>query len=83
MRANDAECIYGMDIMIQVDAWSDAVGYPQVRNMADAIRKAFRGYEFSLATNALVTFDHDRTDYIRDGEINHASVRFTALVEQP
>lgn len=79
----NVDCVDGGEVMIQIDAWSIEPGQPQVRNMADAIRRAFRGYELSLATNALVTFDHWRTDYIVDGVLKHASVRFTAIVEQP
>lgn len=81
--SDDADCISSGEAMIQVDAWSDYAGQMEVRQMADAIRKAFRDYEFTLATNALVTFDHWRTDYTANGEIKHASVRFTAIIEQP
>lgn len=77
------DCVDGGEVMIQIDAWSTEPGQPQVLNMADAIRKAFRGHDISLVTNALVTFDHWRTDYIIDGALKHASVRFTAIVEQP
>lgn len=79
----DVDCIDGGEVMIQIDGWSIEPGQPQMRKMADAIRKAFRGYEFAMTTNALVTFDHWRTDYIVDGTLKHASVRFTAIVEQP
>lgn len=79
----DIDCVDGGEVMIQVDVWSIEPGQTQVRNIANAVRSAFRGYEFFLTTNALVTFDHWRTDYIVDGTLKHASVRFTAIVEQP
>lgn len=79
----DVDCIYGGEVMIQIDAWSDAGVMTEVRTIADAVRKAFRSHEFPLTANALVAFDHWRTDYIVDGALKHASVRFTAIVEQP
>jgi len=82
-QADDAECIVGGEIMVQVDAWSLEPQRTQMMDMADAIRKAFRDYEFELADNAVVLFEHWRTDYIVDGAIKHASVRFTAIVEEP
>jgi hypothetical protein len=81
--SEDADCISGGDFMIQVDAWSRGPGFPEVRRVADAVRKAVRGHTFTLTTNALVDFEHWRTDYVRDGTLHHASIRFTGIVEQP
>ncbi len=81
--SDNAECVITDDITFQIDAWSIDVGMPQVRRLAHAIRSAFRDYEFSLTENALVLFEHDRTDYLRDSDVKHASIRFTAVVEQP
>ncbi|RJG46502.1 DUF3168 domain-containing protein [Mesorhizobium sp. DCY119] len=82
-QSEDADCIDGGEVMIQIDAWSIEPGHPQVRNIADAIRKAFRGSDITLAQNALATFEHWRTDYIANGTLKQASVRFTAIIEQP
>lgn len=79
----DADCVYGGEVMIQVDAWSEATVLSEVRRIADAVRKAIRSADLSLTTNALVTLDHWRTDYIVDGAIKQASVRFTGIVEEP
>lgn len=78
----DADCVYGGEIFLQIDAWSTYQGNTEVRQMAHAIRSAFRDHEFSLNTNAMVTVDHFRTDFIRDGIVKHASVRFAAIVEE-
>lgn len=78
----DADCIYGGEVMIQVDAWSEATVLSEVRRIADAVRKAIRSADLSLTTNALVTFDHWRTDYVIDGALKQASVRFTGIVEE-
>lgn len=77
------DCIAGGEIMIQIDAWSDRPGQTEVRKIAHAIRGALAGTEPVLEENAVVTFEHDRTDFIIDGAIKHASVRFTATVEEP
>lgn len=83
-QSDDADCLTSGEIMVQIDAWSDQGSTKsEVRRMADAIRAAFRNYDLTLSTNALVTLEHWRTDYLRDGEIQHASVRFTAIIEQP
>lgn len=82
-NAQDADCIYGGEAMIQIDCWSDATVLSEMRSMADAVRRALRGWEPALTTNALVTFDHWRTDYIEDGALKHASVRYTAIIEEP
>lgn len=84
----DAECIDGGEVIIQIDAWSLGEtnapgGSTQVRKMADAIRRSLHRHEFALTQNALVEFEHWRTDCLRDGESTHASVRFTGFVETP
>lgn len=84
----DAECIDGGEVIVQIDAWSlgetNAPGAStQVRQMADAIRRSLHRYEFTLTQNALVAFEHWRTDYLRDADGNHASVRFTGFLETP
>lgn len=81
--SDDADCIFADDITFQIDAWSIDVGMPEVRNIAYAVRQAFRGFELVLTQNALVSFEHERTQYIRDGDVKHAAIRFTALTESP
>lgn len=81
-QTEDADCIYGGEVMIQVDVWSMATQLSESRLIAGAVRKALRGWEPTLATNALVTFDHWRTDYIEDDPMKHVSIRYTAIVEE-
>ncbi|OIS91933.1 DUF3168 domain-containing protein [Brucella cytisi] len=81
--ADDADCVYGHDIIFQIDVWSLELPQRQMREIANAVRLALRDWEPTLSDNALVDFRYWRTDYIRDGAINHASVRFTAFIEQP
>lgn len=83
VNADNADCIDSDDIVFQIDAWSVFPGRGQLGAVVNAIRQALRRWEPPLAQNALVTFDHWRTDYIRIPGINHASIRYTALIERP
>jgi len=78
---DDYDCVDGGEAMIQVDCWSDATVLSQVRQMADAVRVALRNWTPTLATNRVVSFDHLRTDYIQNGAIKQAAVRFTVIVD--
>ena len=83
-QSDDADCLISGEVMVQIDAWSNqGLTKSEVRRMAEAIRSALRDWHPTLTTNALVTLEHWRTDYLRDGEIQHASVRFNAIIEQP
>lgn len=77
------DCIDGGEVMIQIDCWSDATVLSQVRQVADAVRRALRNWEPTLATNALVSFEPWRTDFITDGNLKQAALRYTAIVEEP
>lgn len=83
--SDDVDCIDGFEISIQIDAWSRAVGFPEVRRIADAIRRALHTGEIALADNALVSFRHRVTREMRnpDGLTSHAAVTFEAFAEQP
>lgn len=82
-QSADADCIVGGDVMIQVDAWSISGSLAEVRRVSDLVRSALRNWEPTLTTNALVTFNHWRTDYIRAGALKQASIRYEAIVEEP
>lgn len=77
------DCIDGGEIMMQIDCWSESTTMKEIRDIADAVRRALRNWEPALATNAIVTFVPWRTDFIRDGALKQASLRYTAIVEEP
>lgn len=81
--SDDADCIEGLAISFQVDCWSQAVGFPQVREMADAVRRALHEADLSLSANALVSLMHRQTRVFRDpdGLTSHAAMTFDAFVE--
>lgn len=79
----EIDCITGGEVMIQIDAWSGYSGRTEVRTMAHAVRQALDDYDLPVAANAVVSFRHWRTDYLDEGAIQHASIRFTGIVEEP
>lgn len=81
-QSENVTCIRGGEVMIQVDCVSVSGSMAEVRQTAKAVRDALHEWEPDLASAAVVTFDHWRTDYIRDGAIKQASIRYTATVEE-
>ncbi|SMF53304.1 Protein of unknown function [Xaviernesmea oryzae] len=84
---DDADCVDGLEITMQIDCWSwgsgEAFSSAQVRKIAGAVRACLHEAEFPLAANALVSLRHRITRYQResDGATNRAIVSITAFVE--
>jgi len=83
--SEDTDCTTGFDITLQIDCWSRAVGFPEVKELSDAVRQALLGFEPALVSNALVYFQHRQTRIFRDpdGLSSHAAMTFEAFAEQP
>lgn len=81
--ADNADCIAADEITFQIDAWSRATGFPEVRKIAAAVRAALHEHEFDLTDNAFVSFEHRTTRVFRDpdGLTSHAAIEFRAIVE--
>lgn len=82
--SDDADCIDTDEISAQIDVWSDKPGYPEVKSIAGAIRAALDEADLSLSDNALASFEHRITRYMRDadGLTSRAVITFTALIER-
>lgn len=82
---NDADCIEAQEVTMQIDCWSDQRGFKQVRDVADAVRRALRHIELPFQQNAIVTFEHRATRYMRDpdGISSHAAMTYSAVIEVP
>jgi hypothetical protein len=80
--SDDAQCVTGYDIAFQIDCWSRAVGFPEVKKIAHEVKLALDQFALPLPTNTLVTFDHRQTRTFRDpdGLTSHAAMDFRALV---
>lgn len=81
----DADCITGFEISLQLDAWSRMPGAVEVQKIADAVRVALHDYDFTLPSNAAVYFQHRDSRIFRDpdGLTTQAAMSFTGYVEQP
>lgn len=82
---DDADCITGYEVAMQIDVWSRAAGSVEAKQVADAVRRALVGDGgLDLTDNALVVLVHRVTRVMRDpdGITTHAAINFTALVEQ-
>lgn len=79
----EADCIDGSEISIDLDCWSRGVGFPEVMKIADAVRRALHNHDFNLAANAAVYFRHRQTRTLRDpdGLTSHAILTFEAFIE--
>jgi len=85
MFSDDAECITGFEVTFQIDAWSRAVGFPEVKRIAEHVRAALTDETIELTDNALLSIEHSQTRILRDpdGLTNHAAIQFVAIIEQP
>ncbi|UEM09016.1 DUF3168 domain-containing protein [Bradyrhizobium barranii subsp. barranii] len=83
--SGDADGITGFDITIQIDAWSQKVGLPEVKRVAEQVRLALTEQELELKDNALVLLEHRQTRILPepDGLTSHAAIEFAAFIEQP
>lgn len=77
------DCQESSEIVIQIDAWSRKVGFPEVKAIANEVRRALHDYDLPLAENALVSFEFDGRRVLRDpdGKTSHAALTFRAVVE--
>ena len=83
--SDDVDCVDGFEITMQIDCWSRAVGFPEVKRISDTVRAALVKTDLTIADNALVYFEHRITRVFRDpdGLTSHAAISFQAFAEQP
>lgn len=81
--SDDADCVEGLDVSFQIDVWSRAVGFPEAKQIAGAVRAALHEAELILGEAALASLRHRQTRVMRDpdGLTSHAALTFEALVE--
>jgi hypothetical protein len=81
---DSADCITGLLVAQQIDCWSRAVGFPEVKRLADAVRASLHDADVSLTVNALVLIRCRQTQTLRDpdGLTSHAVLAIEALIER-
>ena len=79
-----ADCLELDNISVQIDVWSRDVSSAEMRELANAVRRALTKSELALEKNGLVLFNHENTRELRDtdGLTSHAAVNFEAVVQR-
>jgi hypothetical protein len=82
---DDATCIEGEDITMNVHVWSRADLDPlqEARQISHAVAQALHDYPLALPANRLVTLEHrgERVFYDVDDLTGHGVVEFRAIIE--
>lgn len=78
-----AECIDGVEIFSQVDVWSRAVGYGEVKAIVKEIMALLDDQSILVSGFSVVVFEHESTRYLRDpdGLTRHAAITFRGLLQ--
>ena len=81
---DDADCITGLEVTLQIDCWSRAVGQVECKQLVDLVRQALHRQSLSLTDNALVDIWVTLTRVFRDpdGLTTHGVVQVTAMIEE-
>ncbi|MBB6224566.1 DUF3168 domain-containing protein [Rhizobium leguminosarum] len=82
---DDATCVAGGQVYLTMHAWSRAVGFPEVKRIADAVVESLHLAPMTLPTNHLISIMHRQTRTFRDpdGLTSHAVIEFVANTEKP
>ena len=82
---DDVTCLEGGQIFLTMHAWSQKVGFPEVKNIADAVEVSLHLAPLTLPTNRLISLMHRQTRTFRDpdGLTSHAVIEFVAHTEKP
>lgn len=78
-----ADCIDGTEHFFTVHAWSRAVGFPEVKRMAGAIREALHEAEIEVTGYRLIDLALQNTQFMRDpdGLTSHGVMTFRAMLD--
>lgn len=81
--ALDAECIFGLQVMLDIHVWSRAVGAVECRQIAGLVRTALHDASLTITGWKLVDLKHRDTRFLSDpdGITTHAVVTVRALVD--
>ncbi len=80
---DEVTCKRAWRVYIQIDAWSDTPGYPEVNDWAYSIEEALHHFPLQLPSFRLIDISHTNTPNTRapDGLTSHAICEFLARVE--
>lgn len=78
-----ADCIDGVEIFPQIDAWSRTRGSPEAKRIGAAIVAALDDQDLTVSGSLVVVFELQSINYLRDpdGLTHHAAITFRALLQ--
>lgn len=80
---DSTSCQDASNILVNIDVWSRAPGWEQVKRIASAIRLSLHGADLTLSSERCVEIDHVVTRHLRDEPpVKHAIVTFRATIEE-
>lgn len=76
------DCGEGSEVVVRVHAWSRAVGYPEVKRLAGAIRSSLIRATYTLTGFDVGVVEFVQMQFLRDpdGKTSHAVVEFRYLI---
>jgi hypothetical protein len=82
---DDATCVIGEKVYLTLHAWSQAVGFPEVKRIAAAVKDSLHLAPLTLPSYRLVSILHRTTRTFRDndGLTSHAVIELVASVHKP
>ena len=78
-----AGCLDADDITITIHAWSTGPGFPEVKRMTNAIKRALDGVELVVVDHRLTDIEVESVRHLPDpdGITRHGVITFLALIE--
>lgn len=82
---DDADCIYGQELTVQIDVWSRASNRWSVDDILGLIKASLHDEDLNLPQSALVTLQAQLWRVMDDPDPTqqHGIIQFTALIEEP
>lgn len=81
---DSTECQDAMDLYLDIEVWSRAPGFEEIKRIASAIRSALNNVDLTLATQRCVFIQHVTTRHLRESELpmKQAILTFHANLEE-
>jgi hypothetical protein len=81
---DDATCVTGYQITMNIDVWSRKTGSVEAKQIAHAVVKSLHNWDAPLPTNQVISLRHRQTRVFRDpdGLTSHGGVELIALVTE-
>lgn len=79
---DDDDCGDGSIVFTRIHGWSHAIGYPEVKALAAAVRTAIKNATLTLSGFTVVVTEFVQTQYLKDpdGLTRHAVVEMRFLI---